>query len=130
MVAVSFGSYAGAAVGAEDSAFATKAFAALLVVAMSVLNAFGSQAVARVQSIVVVVVIGILSCSRLRPSSNAEFTLLAPSGYPPLGDIVGSVALTFFAFLGFGVITFTAAHWSSRSDSFHAPCTWRSGSRR
>ena len=34
---------------------------------------------------------------------------MRPSDYPPLGDIVGSVALTFFAFLGFGVITFTAA---------------------
>ena len=34
---------------------------------------------------------------------------MPPSDYPPLGDIVGSVALTFFAFLGFGVITFTAA---------------------
>jgi amino acid transporter len=30
------------------------------------------------------------------------------SGYPPLRDIVSSVALTFFAFLGFGVITLTA----------------------
>jgi amino acid transporter len=29
------------------------------------------------------------------------------SDYPPLADIVSSVALTFFAFLGFGVITFT-----------------------
>ena len=34
--------------------------------------------------------------------------LLAFSGYPPFADIVSSVALTFFAFLGFGVITFTA----------------------
>ena len=34
--------------------------------------------------------------------------LLAFSGYPPFKDIVSSVALTFFAFLGFGVITFTA----------------------
>jgi amino acid transporter len=109
MVAVSFGSYAGAAIGAEDSAFATKAFAALLIVAMSVLNAFGSQAVARVQSVVVVVVIGILSLFAVATLANADFALLAPSGYPPLGDIVGSVALTFFAFLGFGVITFTAA---------------------
>ena len=110
MVAVSFGSYAGAAVGAEDSEFATKAFAALLIVAMSVLNAFGSQAVARVQSVVVVVVIGILSVFAVVTLANADFALLAPSGYPPVGDIVGSVALTFFAFLGFGVITFTAVH--------------------
>jgi amino acid transporter len=35
-------------------------------------------------------------------------SLLAPSGYPPFRDIVSAVALTFFAFLGFGIITFTA----------------------
>ena len=109
MVAVSFGSYAAAAISAEDPAFATKAFAALLIVAMSVLNSFGSQAVARVQSVVVVVVIGILSVFAVTTLANADFALLAPSGYPPLGDILASVALTFFAFLGFGVITFTAA---------------------
>ena len=34
--------------------------------------------------------------------------LLAFSGYPGVADIVSSVALTFFAFLGFGVVTFTA----------------------
>jgi amino acid transporter len=39
---------------------------------------------------------------------NMNPSLLAPSGYPPLRDIVSSVALTFFAFLGFGIITFTA----------------------
>ena len=109
MVAVSFGSYAASAVGADDAALATKAFAALLIVAMTVLNAFGSQAVARVQSVVVVVVIGILSVFAVATLANADFALLAPSAYPPLGDIVASVALTFFAFLGFGVITFTAA---------------------
>jgi amino acid transporter len=35
-------------------------------------------------------------------------SLLAPSKYPPFQDIISSVALTFFAFLGFGIITFTA----------------------
>jgi amino acid transporter len=109
MVAVSFGSYASAAIGAEDAVWTTKAFAALLILAMTTLNALGSQAVARVQSVVVVVVIGILSVFAVATLANADFALLAPSGYPPLGDIVASVALTFFAFLGFGVITFTAA---------------------
>ncbi len=108
MVAVSFGSYASSAVGA-DAPWATKAFAALLIAAMTVLNAFGSQAVARVQSVVVVVVIGILSLFAVTTLANADFALLAPSEYPPVTDIVASVALTFFAFLGFGVITFTAA---------------------
>jgi amino acid transporter len=40
--------------------------------------------------------------------ATIDLDLLAFSGYPSLGEIVGSVALTFFAFLGFGVITFTA----------------------
>jgi amino acid transporter len=40
--------------------------------------------------------------------ANMNPSLLAPSKYPPLRDIVSSVALTFFAFLGFGIITFTA----------------------
>jgi amino acid transporter len=110
MVAVSFGSYASAAVGAEDATLSTKLFAALLIIVMSVLNAFGSQAVARVQSVVVVVVIGILSVFAVTTLATADFSLLGPATYPPLGDIVASVALTFFAFLGFGVITFTAVH--------------------
>jgi len=39
---------------------------------------------------------------------NIHAHLLAPSGYPGWNDIISSVALTFFAFLGFGIITFTA----------------------
>jgi amino acid transporter len=108
MVAVSFGSYAASAIGADDPALATKAFAALLILAMSLLNVLGSTAVARVQSIIVVVVISILSLFAVATLANADFGLLAPATYPPVRDIVASVALTFFAFLGFGVITFTA----------------------
>ena len=41
------------------------------------------------------------------PSSTSTRDLLAFSGYPSLSKIVASVALTFFAYLGFNVITFT-----------------------
>jgi amino acid transporter len=44
----------------------------------------------------------IITLAQMDPS------LLAPSTYPPLTKIVASVALTFFAYLGFSVITFTA----------------------
>jgi amino acid transporter len=107
MVAVSFGSYASAAF-ADGGAGWTKVFAVLVVVVMTVLNIFGSQAVARVQTIVVIVVIGILTVFAVATLANLDPDLLAFSGYPSLRDIVSSVALTFFAFLGFGVITFTA----------------------
>jgi amino acid transporter len=107
MVAVSFGSYASGAV-ADNSEAWIKIFAVLLVLAMMGLNLIGSQAVARVQTVVVYVVIGILSLFAVTTIANMDPHLLAFSGYPPLKDIVSSVALTFFAFLGFGVVTFTA----------------------
>lgn len=106
MVAVSFGSYA------SDAAFGdatwVKTFAVLVLVVMTGLNVVGSQAVANVQTVVVVVVVGILAVFSIATLSTANLGYLAFSGYPPFSDILSSVALTFFAFLGFGVITFTA----------------------
>ena len=85
-----------------------KVFAVAVVVVMAGLNVVGSKAVARAQTVVVVVVIGILTIFAVATISTIDADLLDPSGYPSVADIVGSVALTFFAFLGFGVITFTA----------------------
>ncbi len=107
MVAVSFGSYASTAVADGGEAWA-KVFAVAVVVGMTALNAVGSHAVARAQTVVVAVVITMLTVFAVATLSNLEPHLLAFSGYPSFRDIVGSVALTFFAFLGFGVITFTA----------------------
>jgi amino acid transporter len=107
MVAVSFGSYA-SSMFADGSAMWIKVFAVLVVVAMTVLNVAGTQAVARAQTVVVYVVLGILIIFAVATLANIDPNLLAFSGYPPFRDVVASVALTFFAFLGFGVITFTA----------------------
>jgi amino acid transporter len=107
MVAVSFGSYASAAF-ADGSTTWIKVFAVLLVLAMTLLNIVGSQAVARTQTVIVYVVLTILTLFAVTTLANLDVDLLAFSGYPPLRDIVASVALTFFAFLGFGVVTFTA----------------------
>jgi amino acid transporter len=57
---------------------------------------------------VVVVVIGILVVFSAVTIANIDPDLLAPSGYPPFKDVMSAVALTFFAFLGFGIVTFTA----------------------
>src|SRR5262245_45481289 len=106
MVAVSFGSYASSAVA--DNGDWTSAFAVLILLVMTALNVLGSQAVARAQTLVVIVVVGILTVFSIATLANLDPHLLAFSGYPSFADIVSSVALTFFAFLGFGVITFTA----------------------
>ena len=108
MVAVSFGSYASAAVADGDAAW-TKLFAVLVVLVMT---AAQHRSAPRPwpgrRRVVVIVVIGILTVFAVATLSNLDPHLLAFSGYPSLRDIVSSVALTFFAFLGFGVITFTA----------------------
>jgi amino acid transporter len=107
MVALSFGSYASTALPAHDL-LTEKGFAIALVVVMAILNLAGSTLVARVQSAVVVVVVGILGIFSVTTIANMDPALLAPSNYPSLQHIVSGVALTFFAFLGFGVVTFTA----------------------
>ena len=107
MVAVSFGSYASAMFAGENKVWA-KVFAALIIIVMTVVNIVGSKLVARAQTVIVFVVLGILTFFAVVTLANMNPSLLAPSGYPPLRDIISSVALTFFAFLGFGIITFTA----------------------
>jgi amino acid transporter len=107
MVASSFGDYASSVLTDDDPTW-TKVFAVLIVVVMTALNVVGSSAVARVQSLIVKVVLTILTVFVVSTLVNVDLTLLAPSGYPGWRDIIASVALTFFAFLGFGVITFTA----------------------
>jgi amino acid transporter len=107
MVAVSFGDYASAVFTDESAAWA-KFFAVLIILIMTAVNVLGSTLVARAQTVIVYVVLGILVVFSVVTIANMDPSLLAPSGYPPLRDIVSSVALTFFAFLGFGIITFTA----------------------
>ena len=107
MVASSFGGYASAVLTGRDPTWA-KVFAVALIVLMTFLNAVGSTAVAKVQSLIVKAVLAILSVFAIVTIANWNPALLDPAGYPGVREIIASVALTFFAFLGFGVITFTA----------------------
>ena len=108
MVAVSFGSYASSMLTGEESAVWIKVFAALIIIVMTGVNIAGSKLVANAQSVIVLMVLGILTVFAVVTLVNIHPSLLAPSGYPSWKDIISSVALTFFAFLGFGIITFTA----------------------
>lgn len=114
MVAVSFGAYASSMFAGENAVWA-KIFAALIIIAMTAVNIVGSKLVANAQTVIVYVVLGILTVFAVVTLANMHPSLLAPSGYPPLRDIISSVALTFFAFLGFGIITFTAKDLASPS---------------
>jgi amino acid transporter len=110
MLAVSFGSYATTLFVGDDAWSGwDNLFASLLIVAMTVINMIGATFVARVASVMVVVLLGVFAVFIWVTISDVNFDLLAFSGYPSFSKIISSIALTFFAFLGFGVMTFTVA---------------------
>jgi amino acid transporter len=105
MVAVSFGAYAVSLFGTDGAAW-DNVFTSILIVAMTAINLVGTQFVARVASVLVVVLLSVFAVFIVVTISDIDLDLLAFSGYPPFADIIASIALTFFAFLGFGVMTF------------------------
>ena len=111
MLAVSFGSYAVSLFFGDDSWSGwDNVFASLLVVTMALINMVGATFVSRVASAMVVVLLGVFAVFIAATITDVDFDLLAFSGYPSFSKIIASVALTFFAFLGFGVMTFTVAN--------------------
>jgi amino acid transporter len=108
MLAVSFGSYAVSLfIGDNGWSGWDNVFASLLIVGMTALNMTGATFVARAASVMVVVLLAVFAVFIVVTISHIKLDLLAFSGYPPFSKIISSIALTFFAFLGFGVMTFT-----------------------
>jgi len=108
MVAVAFGSYASSLFIGDDAAPGwDNAFTTLVVVGMVAINLVGARFVDRAQSLIVIVLLAVFAVFIAVTIFDIDPDLLAFSGYPPLSDIVASVALTFFAYLGFSVITFS-----------------------
>ena len=109
MVAVSFGSYATSlfigndAAGGWDNLFTT-----LVVLAMAGINVVGSKIVDKAQTLIVIVLLAVFAVFIAVTIVDVDWGLLAFSTYPSFNDVIASVALTFFAYLGFSVITFAA----------------------
>jgi amino acid transporter len=110
MVAVSFGSYATALfIGDDGSQTWNTIFTTVVVLAVAAVNIIGASFIDRVQSIIVVILLAVFGVFIVVTMSQMDADLLSPSGYPPFGDIASSIALTFFAYLGFAVISYTGA---------------------
>jgi amino acid transporter len=108
MVAVTFGNYATELfLGENASPIWVKIFAAAIVILLTFVNSIGAEAVTKAQTVIVSIVLVVLSGFAIAMLSQMDVSLLAPSSYPPMSYILASVALTFFAYLGFGVISFS-----------------------
>ncbi len=78
-----------------------------VVLLVAAVNILGSSFIDRVQSVIVIVLLAVFAVFVVATMTQVEPELLARSTYPPAPDILSSIALTFFAFLGFAVISYT-----------------------
>jgi amino acid transporter len=109
MVAVSFGSYASTVFLGDDAAAGwDNVFTTLLIVIMVVINMVGATIVARAQSLIVALVLASFAFFIVAIFPSVDFGMLAFDDYPSFSKIIASVAITFFAYMGFNVITFAA----------------------
>ena len=109
MVAVSFGSYATSLFVGDDAGSGwDNLFTSAIVVAAAVVSIVGATFVDRAQTLIVFLLLAVFAVFIVVTIVDIDLDLLAFDTYPPFSDIVSSVALTFFAYLGFSVITFAA----------------------
>jgi len=109
MVAVSFGSYATALfIGSDAASWWDNVFTSAVIALTLTINLIGSKIVDRAQTAVVLIELCVFAVFVVVTLSDVDWSMLSFSGYPAFSDIVASVALTFFAFMGFSVITFSA----------------------
>jgi amino acid transporter len=110
MLAVSFGAYAVSLfVGDNGWSGWDNVSATLLIVGMTLINMVGATFVSRVASVMVAVLLAVFAVFIWVTVQDVDWGMLSFSGYPSFSKIIASIALTFFAFLGFGVMTFTVS---------------------
>lgn len=108
LVARTFGSYAVALMPGGVPALAVPAMAALIVLVFMVINLGGARDMTRVENLVVAIKMGVLVAFALAGLAFIKPELLSPATWPAITSIFYAVAITFFAYTGFGIIANTA----------------------
>lgn len=103
LVAKTFGAYGAALVGAPG--WVSPVLAVVVMLVFVGVNLRGSASVGRVEMWIVMVKFAVLLVLAVGGLIALKPGLLAPSSYPGVGSIFASVAVTFFAYEGFRVIT-------------------------
>ncbi len=107
MVAKTFGTYASMMTG-NDISIWTNIYAIGILLIFMLINLAGSSLIARSENIIVLIKLTILIIFTLVVFLYIKPELLSLKDAPPVMNIFSSIALTFFAFEGFRVITNTA----------------------
>lgn len=105
LVARTFGSYAYALLPTGAPNWLIQAFAALIVLGFMFINLNGARAMARMENIVVLIKMSVLVGFAIVGLAYMSPERLAPRTYPATSMIFYSVAVTFFAYEGFRIVT-------------------------
>ena len=105
LVARTFGTYAYALLPAGQPGILVEVFSVAIVVVFAAINLEGARSMARAENLVVLVKITLLAIFAIAGLIYLEPARLAPAGYPPASTTLFSLAVTFFAYTGFSVIT-------------------------
>ena len=107
MVAKTFGTYASMLMGTDIVMWANIYAIGILILFMTI-NLAGSSLIARSENIIVIIKLSIIILFTVVVSFYIKPELLSLKDAPPVMNIFSSIALTFFAYEGFRVITNTA----------------------
>lgn len=107
MVAKTFGTYASVMIG-TDAHISANIYAIGILVLFVAINLIGSTLIARSENIIVIIKLSIIIIFTIAVSFYIHPAYLALKDAPPVLNVFSSMALTFFAYEGFRVITNTA----------------------
>ncbi len=105
LVAKTFGTYASGMIPGNPPAIVSSIFAVAVMGAFVIINLNGTKSVAKAELVIVAIKFVILLVLALGSLFAIDRSLLSPSEYPGPGSILASVAITFFAYEGFRVVT-------------------------
>lgn len=105
LVARTFGTYAVALMPKGTPQIMVSVMAGFIILAFAVINLGGARAMARAENITVFVKMAVLVAFAVAGLIYLDPAQLAPASYPPVSTIFYSVAITFFAYEGFRVVT-------------------------
>ncbi len=109
MVSKTFGSYAGNLLVNPSPQWLQNTLTSAVLVVFVGLNFIGSKAVSKAETYIVIAKLAILFFFMIASFQFIEWQNFIPSSYPSSSNILGSLAITYFAYTGFSVITNTAA---------------------
>jgi amino acid transporter len=108
MVAKTFGTYATMMTLGNTDPLWVNGYAAGILIAFMMINLAGSSLIARSENIIVIIKLSIILLFTVVVFFYIKPELLSLKDAPPVMNVFSSIALTFFAFEGFRVITNTA----------------------